>query len=120
MKKIKSIFIEIFRSDRSILVMMILNFVLATAFLIISLIEINSGKAVVKTGYGDIGGYRDGSWSELILFPLLAILYGVCHDFLAIRIYEKRGGALTRVFLAMSMFLIIATFIVLKRLSKGV
>ena len=74
--------------------------------------------SVVKIGYGDIGGYRDGTWTEMLAFPLLAIVFGVLHNFIAIRIYKKRGAGMTKFFLVATTTLIIGAFIVLIRLLR--
>ena len=118
--KIKETLIKIFRENRSVFVMMLLVLLFALALLILSLVLIDSGKAVVKTGYGDIGGYRDGAWSDLITFPLLAIIFGGLHNLLAMKVYEKNGAPLAKIFLGLTLFLIVGAMIVIVRLSRGV
>ena len=73
---------------------------------------------VAKIGYGDIGGYRDGAWTDLIAFPLLAIILGIIHNFIAVRIYHKRGAGMTKFFLITTTLLILGAFIVLIRLVQ--
>ena len=73
---------------------------------------------MVKIGYGDIGGYRDGSWTDLIAFPILAIVFGVLHSLIAVKIYHRRGAGMTKFFLITSSMLILGSFIVLIRLLK--
>ena len=77
----KEDFIKIYQTERGILILMILNLLLSIALLVFSLINLNPNSAVVKIGYGDIGGYRDGSWADMLAFPLLAIIFGVFHDY---------------------------------------
>ena len=116
MKAFKEDIVKVYQSERSILVLMIFNLVLAIALLIFSIINLNPGSTVVKIGYGDIGGYRDGTWIDMIAFPILAILFGVIHSFLALRIFRKRGGGMTRFFLVVTTALILGSFLVLIRL----
>lgn len=118
MKDIKEDIKKIYTSERLMLVMMILNFLASLALMIFSLIKINPASSVVKVGYGDIGGYRDGSWTDLIAFPLLAILFGVLHNFIAVRIFHKRGAGMTKFFLVTTTLLIIGSFVVLVRLTQ--
>ena len=95
---------------------MILNLILSIALIIFSLISLNPESAVVKVGYGDIGGYRDGSWLDILAFPLLAIIFGVFHNLLALRIFHKRGSGMAKFFLIITTILILGTFLVLMRL----
>lgn len=118
MKDFKADIKEIYKNERLMLVMMILNFVASLALLIYSFIKINPASSVIKIGYGDIGGYRDGSWTDLIAFPLLAILFGVLHNFIAVRIFHKRGAGMTKFFLITTTVLIVGAFIVLSRLIQ--
>ena len=118
MKDIKEDIKKIYKNERLMLVMMILNFLASLALLIFSIIKINPASSVIKVGYGDIGGYRDGSWTDLIAFPLLAILFGILHNFIAIRIFHKRGAGMTKFFLITTTVLIVGTFIVLIRLAQ--
>ena len=71
MNNFKDDFIKIYQSERGILFLMIVNLLLAIGLLVFSIITLNPNASVVKIGYGDIGGYRDGTWASLIAFPLL-------------------------------------------------
>ena len=118
MKDFKVDIKRIYKEERLMLMMMILNFLASVALFIFSLIKINPASSVIKVGYGDIGGYRDGSWTDLIAFPLLAILFGILHNFIAVRVYHKRGAGMTKFFLITTTVLIVGTFIVLTRLVQ--
>ena len=116
MKNFKKSFVKIYQTERGILLIMILNLILSIALLIFSLINLNPNAAVVKIGYGDIGGYRDGTWLDMLAFPLLSVLFGILHNFLAIKIFQKRGGGMTKFFLIITTVLIMGSFLVLIRL----
>ena len=118
MKSFKTILIKIYRENRSLLVLMMLVFLFAAGLFVFSLTRLDATRAVVKIGYGDIGGYRDGAWSNLIVFPVLAVLFGVLHNFLAMRVYDKRGVSMARFFLITTLMLIFGALIVLIRLSS--
>lgn len=116
MKTLKTDFIKLYHNERGIIVLMIINALLSITLLVFSIIQLNPNAAVVKVGYGDIGGYRDGSWTDMIAFPLLAIVFGFFHAILAVRIYRKRGGGMAKFFLLTTTMLIFGTFLVLIRL----
>ena len=118
MKDFRADIQKIYQNERIMLIMMILNFLIALALAIFSLIKLNPASSVIKVGYGDIGGYRDGAWTDLIAFPLLAIILGIIHNFIAVRIYHKRGAGMTKFFLITTTLLILGAFIVLIRLVQ--
>ena len=120
MKSLKEDFLNIVRSDKAVLIMMILNFLLASALLVFSLVKLNPNSATIKIGYGDIGGYRDGSWTNLFGFSLAAILFGILHNMLALKIFNKRGSGMTKFFLITTTMLILGVFVVMIRLLKEV
>lgn len=118
MESFSEIIKKIYREERLMLVLMILNSLASIALLIFSFINLNPNATVVKIGYGDIGGYRDGSWIDLLTFPILAIIFGFVHNLIALRIFYKRGAGMTKFFLLTTTTLIIGAFIVLIRLLK--
>ena len=118
MKTFKADIIKIYQTDRITLALMILNLLLSIGLLVFSLINLNPNVSVVKIGYGDIGGYRDGTWLDLLAFPLLAINFGIMHNLLALRIFHKRGGGMTKFFLLTTILLVLSTVLVLIRLLK--
>ncbi len=120
MKELKKNIVDIYREDRGILIMMILVFIFSLVFFIFSCTRLNTTSAIVKIGYGDIGGYRDGAWNGLLTFPVLAFIFGILHNLLAIRIYGKRGVGMTKFFLATTIMLIFSALLVLVRLSSEV
>lgn len=116
MKTIKADLIQIYQTERGALLLMGLNFISSLILLIFSVLNLNPNVPVVKIGYGDIGGYRDGSWMDLLAFPILAIIFGILHNLLATRIFHKRGGGMTKFFLLITTTLILGSFLVLTRL----
>lgn len=116
MKTFKEDLIKIFHTERGLLIFMILNLILSIGLLIFSLVSLNPNSATLKVGYGDIGGYRDGSWFDMLTFPLLALLFGIVHSFLALRIFHKRGSGMAKFFLITTTALIAGAFLVLIRL----
>lgn len=100
------------------LVLMILNILASLVLLIFSIVNLNPNVSVVKIGYGDIGGYRDGSWLDLLAFPILAIILGIFHNLIAMKLYHKRGAGMTKFFILTTSALIAGAFVVLIRLLR--
>lgn len=111
-------FKKMYFEERWMLILIIFNLIASIALFIFGIVKLNPNSAVVKIGYGDIGGYRDGSWTDLLAFPILAIVFGVLHSLIAVKIYHRRGAGMTKFFLITSSMLILGAFIVLIRLLK--
>ena len=109
---------KIYFEERWMLILIILNFVASIVLLVFSIVNLNPNSAVVKIGYGDIGGYRDGAWTDMLAFPVLALLFGIFHNLIAVKIYHRRGAGVTKFFLITTSMLIIGTFVVLIRLLQ--
>ena len=116
MKTLKEDLIKIYQTERGILLLMVFNVFAALALLIFSIITLNPEAPVVRVGYGDIGGYRDGTWIGLLTFPILAVVFGVFHNILTLRIFHKRGAGMAKFFLITTSCLIFGTALVLIRL----
>lgn len=134
MKNFREYMGEIYRGHRGLLILMSLLFLMSLAFFVFSLVSLSPSSAIVKVGYGDIGsfagddltgmrlagGYRDGSWANMLTFSFLSVIVGVLHNMIAIRLYKRRGEGIAKAFVIISMFVIIGAFIVLMRLlSEG-
>ncbi|MBQ3296857.1 hypothetical protein IJH01_01870 [Candidatus Saccharibacteria bacterium] len=116
----KEDFIKIYQNERGVLVLMIFNLLLSIALIIFSIVSLNPNASVVKVGYGDIGGYRDGTWVDMLAYPLLALIFGVFHNLLAVRVFHKRGSGMAKFFLLTTTMLIFGTLLVLIRaLGEG-
>ena len=111
---------QIYAEERLTFILILLNIVLSLALLVFGVVNLNPAGAVVKIGYGDIGGYVSGSWADMLVFPLLAIVFGVFHNLIALRIFKKRGAGMTKFFLLTTTALIVGAFVVLLRLLEKV
>lgn len=120
MQSFREDFARICHTERGVLILMIFNLLLAIALTVFAIISLNPNASVVKIGYGDIGGYRDGTWMDMLAYPLLALIFGVFHNLLTIRIFHKRGSGMAKFFLLTTTMLILGTFLVLIRaLGEG-
>ncbi len=117
MKYLGEDFKKIYASDRSLFVFMAINLLASIALIVFSITKLNPNSPLVKIGYGDIGGYRDGSWTELIAFPLLGIVFGILHSLISVMIFHKRGAGMAKFFLVTTATLIFGAFVVLIRIS---
>ena len=111
-------FKKIYFEERWMLVFMIFNLIASIVIFVFAVVHLNPNMAVAKVGYGDIGGYRDGVWTDMLAFPILALLFGVIHAFIAVKIYHRRGAGMTKFFLITTSTLIAGTLIVLVRLLQ--
>ena len=102
-----------FEEDRGAVILMGLVFLFGLVLLVFSLLKLNLSGAMVKVGYSDLGGYRDGNWTEMLAFPIVAVILGIFHNLLALRIYEKRGIGMMKFFLITTAVLIVEIFVVL-------
>lgn len=116
---------EVARKQKPLMAAMIVLAVMSMVLLVLALFMLKPQNAVVIVGYGDVygeiaglsGGYRRDSWLNMLAFPLLALIFGVVHNFLALRIYRKYGRDLALTFVGVTMFLVVATVVVLLRLT---
>ena len=111
---------KIFKDERFMFILMILNLMGSIALFVLGIINLSPDSAIVKTGYGDIGGYRNGSWADMLAFPILAIIFGIFHNLISLRIFKKRGAGMTKFFLITTSALIIGALIVLFRLNREI
>lgn len=116
MKTFKEDLIAIYQNERSILILIALNFLISVGLMVFAIIRLNPNAAVIRTGYSDIGGYRDGAWTGLLTFPIIAVIFGVMHSLLAVKVFHKRGGGMAKFFLITTTMLILGTILVLSRL----
>ena len=115
---------EIVREQKGLLAAMIGLMAMSLILLVIALVMLRPQTTVVITGYGDVygelagltGGYRRESWLNMLAFPILALLFGVVHNFLAVRVYQKYGRDAALVLVVVTMLLVVATALVIFRL----
>lgn len=130
MKDLKENFLKIYKEERVLFWMMVALLVMGVGLMIFGLVNLRTGTAVVKVGYGDIGryqggewssmansgGYHDGGWMEMLAFPIMAVILGVLHNLLTVKLFEKKGPGVAKLFVVMSIALVVATGLALQRL----
>ena len=121
---------KIFREDRGLLVLMVILFLMGLELVLHTLFHFKVGVTSMYIGYSDSGkfsggdylslwnsgGYRTGGWVDMAVFIILGIIFGVFHNIMAMKIYERRGKGYTRGFVVISMIVCSVAFVTLARL----
>lgn len=115
---------EITRKQKSLMAAMFVLLVMSILLLAFSLVTLRPQSTVVIVGYGDVygeiaglsGGYRRDSWLNMLAFPVLAILFGVVHNLIALRVYRKYGKEIALMMVCGTMLLVVGAFITMLRL----
>lgn len=122
---LKSVWREVCRKQKTLMVMMLLLVLASAALFVVSMTTLRPQNTVVIIGYSDVygeitgisGGYRRASWAAMLAFPILALIYGILHNFLALRIYRKYGRDAALIFVVMTMLMIVVTFVTMFRIT---
>ena len=121
---------EVYVKHRSMFTLMVVMAVFSIILFIYSMANLHPNASVVKVSYGDIGRYQGGEWSSMsnsggdhdgagqtmLVYPLFALIFGVLHNVIALRIYRKKGDKVASVFLAVTIAMILFTTLTLWRL----
>lgn len=115
---------EVARKQKGLMVAMILLGVMSALLLIFALTTLRPQSTVVIVGYGDVygeiagisGGYRRDSWLNMLAYPALALIFGVVHNILALRVYRKYGKDAAMVLVVATMGIIVGAVVVIFRL----
>lgn len=132
MKKLVEHVKKIYAEDKGLFFALVALILMGIVLLIVSVTNLSPEAAVVKTGYSDIGsyqggewtemqaagGYRDGSWTSMLTFGVIAVILGIVHPLIAIKLYSKRGSGMALTLTFLSMFLIVLARVVLGRLLR--
>ena len=112
------------RKQKPLMVAMMILGVASAILLVFSFTTLRPQNTVVIVGYGDVygeiagisGGYRRDSWMNMMAFPILALIYGVLHNVMILKVYRKYGKDTAMMIAVMSILLVIGTFVVIFRL----
>ena len=115
---------EICRKQKGLMIAMVVLLVAAGVLLIFSLTTLRPASTVVIVGYGDVygeiaglsGGYRRDSWANMLAFPVLALVFGILHNLLAMKVYRRYGKDTAIGLIVATILLILGTFVVILRL----
>ncbi len=115
---------EVSRKQKGLVIAMGVVVLMSIALLVFSFTALRPQNTVVIVGYGDVygeiagisGGYRRDSWVNMLAFPILAVVYGVVHNLLVLRVYRRYGKDTALMVAVATVLLIVGTFVILLRL----
>lgn len=125
---------EVYVKHRTMFTLMVVVTIFSIILFIYSIVNLHPNASVVKVSYGDIdryqggewssmsnsGGYHDGPWQAMLVYPMFALLFGILHNVIALRIFRKKGDKIANIFLAVTIALILfATLILWRLLGEG-
>ena len=125
---------EVYVKHRTMFTLMVVVTIFSIILFIYSIVNLHPNASVVKVSYGDIGryqggewssmsnsgGYHDGPWQAMLVCPMFALLFGILHNVIALRIFRKKGDKIANIFLAVTIALILfATLILWRLLGEG-
>lgn len=121
---LSSVWKEVARKQKPLMIAMIVLMVASAILLVFSLTTLRPQNTVVIVGYGDVygeiagisGGYRRDSWMNMLAFPVLALVYGVLHNLMILKVYRKYGRDLAMMIAVASILLVVGTFVIIFRL----
>ncbi len=121
MKELAEDFKSIWKKDRGLLWWMLAQFAISVWLFLLPLLNLNPNHPKVWARYSDINnGYAQSDWWYLISFAVLAIVFGIGHNLLSVKLFEKRGKGIARLFLGVSIVItIIAIRFLLSLLGEG-
>jgi hypothetical protein len=117
MKEIVTNFKKIYAHDRWLIVAMAFLFLFSFVLIALTFFALRPNSVMIRTGYADIGGYRDGQWQYLLSFMILGFITGVIHNILAAKIYGKKGSGATALFIFVSIGLVFLAGIYLFKIA---
>lgn len=121
---------EVYAKHRTMFTLMVVVTIFSIILFIYSIVNLHPNASVVKVSYGDIGryqggewssmsnsgGYHDGPWQAMLVYPMFALLFGILHNVIALRIFRKKGDKIANIFLAVTIALILFAMLILWRL----
>ncbi len=121
MKELAEDFKAIWKKDKSLFWWMAAQFIISVWLFLLPIINLNPNRPKVWARYSDISnGYAQSDWWYLISFAVIAIVLGIGHNLLSVKLYGKRGGDIARLFLGVSiMITIIAIRFLLSLVGEG-
>ena len=105
----------------NLFIWMIIQFVLSLLLFLIPILRLNPTQPKVWARYSDIdNGYSQGDWWYLVSFSVMALTLGLGHILLSARLFTKRGKDFARLFLGISMMIVlVAIHFVITLLGEG-
>lgn len=115
---------EVLKKQHNLVIAMGVLLLMSAVLLVFSLTMLRPQNSVVIVGYSDVygevtglsGGYRRDNWMSMLAFPILAVIFGVVHNVIALRVYRKYGKNMAMMVVVGSMVLVVGAIVILIRL----
>jgi hypothetical protein len=117
MKEIITNFRKIYEHDRWLIVAMVFLFLTSFVLITLTFFALRPNSVMIRTGYADVGGYRDGTWQYLLTFMIFGFITGIVHNILAAKVYGKKGSGASALFIFASIGLVILAGIYLFKIA---
>ena len=117
MKKIKDLYIKMYNDNRGMLFVLVGFVAVGVLSAIMMFLSLKPSGSVVKVLYSDLAGYRDGSWREMIFFPINNLVLCVLTLMMIGRMYKERGAIMTKTVLCVAMSVMLVSIVIFLRLS---
>lgn len=112
---LKSMWKVVRRQQRGLMLAMIGLAVMSVILLGLDLINLRPQNMQIYFGYSDIDSYQKGSWTNMLTFGVLAVVFGLLHNLLALKVFQKYGKDSAMVVVVGTMLLVVLTFVMFFR-----
>ncbi len=108
----------VLRKKRDVFAMMIVLCLMNIPLFIAPIVTLDSSLPKMKVRFSDIYTrvFSQEVWYYMLAFSLLAVVLGLGHNLIALRLTKKRGPAVAKLFLGASMMVTVFAFAFLMRI----
>lgn len=108
----------VLRKKRDVFAMMIVLCLMNIPLFIAPIVTLDSSLPKMKVRFSDIYTrvFSQEVWYYMLAFSLLAVVLGLGHNLIALRLTKKRGAAVAKLFLGASMMVTVFAFAFLMRI----
>lgn len=103
------------RQQRGLLLAMGILAVMSLVLLVVTLVNLRPQNMQIYIGYSDIDSYQKGSWVNMLTFAVLAVVFGLLHNLLALKVFQKYGKDSALVVVFATMLLVVGAMVMLLR-----
>lgn len=112
---LKSAWKVVQRQQRGLLLAMGILAVMSLVLLVVTLVNLRPQNMQIYIGYSDIDSYQKGSWVNMLTFAVLAVVFGLLHNLLTLKVFQKYGKDSALVVVFATMLLVVGAMVMLLR-----
>ncbi len=112
---LKSAWKVVQRQQRGLLLAMAVLAVMSLVLFVVTLVNLRPQNMQIYIGYSDIDSYQKGSWVNMLTFAVLAVVFGLLHNLLALKVFQKYGKDSALVVVFATMLLVVGAMVMLLR-----